>query len=155
MGFILKCSVSTALDEAATALTRMKSEKQTYEAFLRGANQAPSPLSVSLPNNQQLQPEPSYLPGASVAMATSISSGSGNGPGGDGAVVGGGGGKMPNQQKGVLPQQQQQQLQLQPQMQNQQPLDGMQTVQRLLSQGTKGKVHGTPLPRAESYFSAH
>ena len=37
-------SVSTALDEAATALTRMKSERQGgYEAFLRGANQAPSP----------------------------------------------------------------------------------------------------------------
>lgn len=36
-------SVSTALDEAATALTRMKSEKQTYEAFLKGASQAPSP----------------------------------------------------------------------------------------------------------------
>lgn len=150
---LFQCSVSTALDEAATALTRMKSEKQTYEAFLRGANQAPSSLSVSAPNNQQ-QPQPvvsqpSYPPVSSVAMATSIScgSGKGGGPGSDGAGVvgGGGGGKMPNQQK-ELPQQRQQQQQ--PQVQNQQqqvqnqqqqqPLDGMQTVQRLLSQGAKG-----------------
>ena len=41
--------MSTALDEAATALTRMKSEKQSYEAFLRGANQAPSPSQQEAP----------------------------------------------------------------------------------------------------------
>ena len=43
--------MSTALDEAATALTRMKSEKQGgYEAFLRGANQAPSPTPTPYPS---------------------------------------------------------------------------------------------------------
>ena len=50
-------SVSSALDEAATALTRMKSDRQTYEAFLRGANQAPSPSplppSAVVPHGQQ------------------------------------------------------------------------------------------------------
>lgn len=46
-------SVSTALDEAATALTRMKSEKQTYEAFLRGANQAPPPTATAPGHPQQ------------------------------------------------------------------------------------------------------
>lgn len=128
------CSVSTALDEAATALTRMKSEKQTYEAFLRGANQAPSPHSAPAPSNQQ-QPSssvPSHPPAPSVALATSIPSGSGKGGGA-------GGGKMPTQQKGM---QQPSQQQLVPSQQNQQPLDGMQTVQRLLTQGTKGEVQG-------------
>ncbi len=47
-------SVSTALDEAATALTRMKSEKQSYEAFLRGANQAPSPSQQEHSNPTQI-----------------------------------------------------------------------------------------------------
>lgn len=44
--FFFPHSVSSALDEAATALTRMKSDRQTYEAFLRGANQAPSPSPI-------------------------------------------------------------------------------------------------------------
>lgn len=138
----LTCSVSTALDEAATALTRMKSEKQTYEAFLRGANQAPSPLSVAAPNSPQPQPavsQPSCPPTPNVALATSISGGSakGGGPGGGGGTAGGGGGKLPTQQKGVQqppPQQQQQQP-----VQNHPPLDGVQTVQKLLTQGTKCK----------------
>lgn len=48
--------MSSALDEATTALTRMKSEKQTYEAFLRGANQSPlcAPLT---PAEEQQQKE--------------------------------------------------------------------------------------------------
>lgn len=112
----------------------MKSEKQTYEAFLRGANQAPAPLSVSVPTSNQHQqqgcPPP---PTSNVAMATSISSGGGSGkPSGVGG--GGGGGKVPSQQKVA-----QQQQNLQPS-----PADSMQTVQRLLTQGTLGprcKVH--------------
>lgn len=94
----------------------MKSEKQTYEAFLRGANQAPSPLaSITAPNNQQQQ----YPPTSSVPMVTSISGGS---------AKGGGGVRLPSQQKIV---------QQQPAQQNQQvsPADSMQTVQRLLTQG--------------------
>ena len=58
--FLPPCSVSSALDEAATALTRMKSDRQTYEAFLRGANQAPSPSPSSLhPTAPHVQPHPS------------------------------------------------------------------------------------------------
>lgn len=117
----------------------MKSEKQTYEAFLRGANQAPSPLSTSAPTNQQQQPLPSHPPVSSVAMATSI-------PGGSGKGGGAGGGKVPTQQKGVQQQQQSQQV---PSQQNQQPLDGMQTVQRLLTQGIKDKVEGLVKPQTE------
>ena len=51
-------SVSSALDEAATALTRMKSDRQTYEAFLRGANQAPSPSPLH-PTAPHVQHHPS------------------------------------------------------------------------------------------------
>ena len=134
MRIFLFCSVSTALDEAATALTRMKSEKQTYEAFLRGANQAPSPVTVSASSHSQ--PQPSY-PAAvsSVAVATSIPSAGSKGSMASGG--GGGGGRTPGQQKGP-PQQQQQQQQQQPSQQNQQsPADSMQTVQRLLTQGVR------------------
>lgn len=128
---IFICSVSTALDEAATALTRMKSEKQTYEAFLRGANQAPSPVSVSASSHPQ--PQPSYPAISSVAVATSIPGAGSKGGGVAGGGGGGaGGGRTPSQQKGP-PQQQQQQ---QPSQQNQQSTaDSMQTVQRLLTQG--------------------
>jgi len=64
-------SVSTALDEAATALTRMKSEKQGgYEAFLRGANQAPSPTPLSVGSPQQ-----GTKTGSITASSSSSSSG--------------------------------------------------------------------------------
>ena len=67
----------------------MKSEKQTYEAFLRGANQAPSPLSApagggeappvaTAPGNQQ---QPAYPPVSTAAMATGVPSGKGGGGG--------------------------------------------------------------------------
>ena len=102
--------MSTALDEAATALTRMKTEKQTYEAFLRGANQAPPPLAP--PSN----PQPSFPPISSVAS----SSNGGNVK----ATTVVGGGRVMSQQKTV-----------QSQIQQPSPVDSMQTVQRLLTQG--------------------
>ena len=48
--------MSTALDEAATALTRIKSDKQNYEAFLRGASQAPSSPGLQPPPSLQHAP---------------------------------------------------------------------------------------------------
>ena len=122
---LVPSSVSSALDEAATALTRMKSEKQTYEAFLRGANQAPPPLAVSAPNNQQQQQQQSHPapPSSSIAMPTSSSGGGGakgSGPGG---------GRMMSQQKGN-----------QPQALPSTAADSMQTVQRLLTQGTPKNI---------------
>ena len=68
--------MSTALDEAATALTRMKSEKQGgYEAFLRGANQAPSPTPTPYPSagvqHQVTKTGSAATPSATGATVTS------------------------------------------------------------------------------------
>ena len=105
-------SVSTALDEAATALTRMKTEKQSYEAFLRGATQAPSP---SIPPTSHQQPAP---PPVSMALS-------------QGKVA------PPKQEQPSVTQPQQQpyhHLRQQPSQQT--PGDNMQAVQRLLTQGS-------------------
>ena len=60
-------SVSSALDEAANALTRMKSERGSYEAFLRGAHQPPPPPSPPLTTT----PSPSSAPRPSGDGGTS------------------------------------------------------------------------------------
>jgi len=163
--------VSSALDEATTALTRMKSEKQTYEAFLRGANQAPHATPVSVAEQQQqllhdqqhqraqqlpplqqhrqqqqsqLQQQKEHtappMTSGVVMPPTTILNTSNSSLGAKGV---GGNGKGTAQQKLIQPTlQQHQHLQLQKQQQQQQSLqppttaDSMQTVQRLLTQGT-------------------
>ena len=116
-------SVSSALDEAATALNRMKSEKKTYEAFLHGASQPPMQASAAAALLAMQHQKPPSSPTSSVAMPTNTPSSSYP----DGTKAGGGA-EAVVAPKGLQPQAKQ----------NSQPAstETMQSVQRLLSQGT-------------------
>lgn len=115
------------MDEAATALTRMKSEKQTYEAFLKGAGQAPS-----------LSPQHS----SPLTSVTQLSASNGSVKISADVTVGSRQPQKPNPQHPPLGEahiqssvQSKGQLQQQPQDFQEQTSDSMQSLQRLLTQG--------------------